>query len=189
MNVLDLLEEIENIVEAAPSVPLTTKIMIDGQALLGIVSDIRKSLPDDVHQARWVREQKERILMESRQECDRIIAEAKEQASCLVENDEITMRARKKAELIEGKTEKYASELKMRTFDYVDSILFEMQNRVDYLELKYFSEMYSNLEKYFKNINEVLQSNRDEIKDMAYRTKNGEDVPITAIDELIGEAQ
>jgi len=35
----------------------------------------------------------------------------------------------------------------------------------------YFTEMFNNLEKTFDGINETLSANRDEIKDMAYRTQ------------------
>ena len=49
MTVLDLLEEIEDIVDKAPGVPLTGKVMVDADELRTIVMDIRKSLPDDVH--------------------------------------------------------------------------------------------------------------------------------------------
>ena len=62
MTVLELLEEIEDIVDTAPGLPLTGKIMIDSNELLEIVREIRLSLPDDVQQAKWVKEEKERIL-------------------------------------------------------------------------------------------------------------------------------
>ena len=44
MTVLDLLEEIEEIVDSASTVPLTNKIMVDGDELLEIVKDMAKDL-------------------------------------------------------------------------------------------------------------------------------------------------
>ena len=38
--------------------------------------------------------------------------------------------------------------------------------------MKYFGEMYSNLEKTFADINEILVSNREEMKILAYKTQN-----------------
>ena len=52
---------------------------------------------------------------------------------------------------------------------------FFKQGKMDELNMKYFGEMYSNLEKSFNEINETLVANRDEIKTMAYNTQNGED--------------
>ena len=175
MNVLELLEEIEDIVNTAPSVPLTGKIMVDGDALIEIVEDIRKSLPDDVHQAKWIKEQKNRILGEGKEEYEKIITEAKKQAEYLVDTDDITLKAHKEAEILEENTKHYTKELKMRTYDYVDSMLYTMQQRMDALNEKYVNEMYGSIEKSFEEIGTVLQENRDEIKEMAYRTQNGQD--------------
>ncbi len=175
MTVLELLEEIEDIVDTAPGLPLTGKIMVDANELLEIVREIRLSLPDDVQQAKWVKDEKERILGEAKSEYEKIIVEAKKQADYLVETDDITLRAQKMAENIQANAEDYARVLKMRTYDYVDKMLYDMQAKMEDLNLKYFGEMYANLEKSFEEIGGVLQANRDEIKAMAYRTQNGED--------------
>jgi hypothetical protein len=178
MTVLDLLDEIEDIVETAPSVPLTGKIMVDSGELLEIVKDIRLGLPDDVQQAKWVKDEKGRILSEAKTEYEKIIVEAKKQADFLVESHDITIKAQKHADAINDAAMEYSKLLKMKTYDYLDKMLFEMQGRMDEMNLKYFGEMYSNLEKTFENISQVLQGNRDELKDMAFRTQSGEDVSI-----------
>ena len=176
MTVLELLEEIEDIIDTAPGLPLTGKIMIDSNELLEIVREIRLSLPDDVQQAKWVKEEKERILAEAKAEYEKIIVEAKKQADYLVDNHDITLRAQQLGEEIRGEAEQYCKLLKMRTYDYVDKMLYDMQAKMDEMNMKYFGEMFSNLEKTFEGIGGVLQSNRDEIKDMAYRTQNDEDL-------------
>ena len=38
--------------------------------------------------------------------------------------------------------------------------------------MKYFGEMYSNLEATFTQINEILAANREEMKNLAYKTQN-----------------
>ena len=62
--------------------------------------------------------------------------------------------------------------LKMKTYDYVDKILYDMQAKMDEMNMRYFGEMYSNLEKTFDQINQTLSANREEIKDLAYKTQN-----------------
>ncbi len=178
MTVLELLEEIEDIVDTAPGLPLTGKIMIDSNELLEIVREIRLSLPDDVQQAKWVKEEKERILTEAKAEYEKIIVEANKQADYLVDTHDITLRAQKLAEEIRAEAEEYCKLLKMRTYDYVDKMLYDMQAKMDDLNMKYFGEMFSGLEKTFEGIGNVLQNNRDEIKEMAYRTQNDEDLVV-----------
>jgi len=171
MKVLELLDEIEEIVDTASGFPLTGKIMVDAEELLEIVKEIRTELPDEIHQAQWIKNERDRILGEAKTEYETVMADAKKQAEALVENSEITVRAKKRAEDLMNVTEANAKQMKMGTYDYIDNILFSFQEKMDEMNVIYFTEMFNNLEKTFDGIHETLVSNRDEIKDMAYRTQ------------------
>ena len=172
MKVLELLEELEDIVDNATNVPLTSKIMLEAEDVFNIVREVRLALPDDVQQAKWIRDERDRILADAKTEYERIIREAKKQADYLVETDDITLRATKLAQEIREDAELHAKMLKMRTYDYVDKMLYDMQAKMDEMNMRYFGEMYSNLEKTFDQINQTLSANREEIKDLAYKTQN-----------------
>lgn len=172
MKVLELLEELEDIVDNATNVPLTSKIMLEAEDVFNIVREVRLALPDDVQQAKWIRDERDRILSDAKAEYERIIREAKKQADYLVETDDITLRATKLAQEIREDAELHAKMLKMRSYDYVDKMLYDMQAKMDELNLKYFGEMYTNLDKTFSIINQTLSDNRDEIKQLAYQTQN-----------------
>ena len=175
MTVLDLLDELEDIVDTAPNVPLTGKVMVESSEVLEIVDDIKKALPEDVKQAKWLKDEKESILAEAKEEYEKIIVEAKKQAGFLVDNNDITLKAKKRADSISDAADDYSRLLKLKTYDYLDDMLYKMQDRVDTLNVQYASQMYDYLEKSFEDINSQLQKNRDELKEMAARTKNGED--------------
>lgn len=178
MTVLDMLTELNDIVNNAPGVPLTGKIMVDGSEILEISRNIDLSLPDDIKEAKWIKDEKDRILTEAKGEYEKIIVNANKQADYMVESNEITKKAKERAEAIMKDAEDYAMLLKMKTYDYVDNMLFDMQGRMDEMNMKYFGEMYSNLEKTFNDIAHILQNNRDEIKSMAIKTKNGEEIKL-----------
>lgn len=178
MNVLDLLDLLSQIVNEAPGVPLTGKVMVDAGELLGIYEEIKLKLPRDLKEAKFVNAEKERILSDATNEFDKIVLNAKKQASCLVEENEITKRSKERANEIIREAEDYTYVLKMKTYDYVDNILFDMQGRMDELNMKYCGEMYNTLEKTFNDIGHILQDNRDEIKTMAVKTKEGEEVSL-----------
>ena len=72
MRVLELLEEIEEIVDTAAGFPLTGKIMVDSQELLEIVREIRAELPDEIQQAQWIKNERERIIAEARHSTRRL---------------------------------------------------------------------------------------------------------------------
>ena len=170
--VLDLLDELEDLIEGATAVPLTSKVVLEAEEVFAIVKDIRLSLPDDMQQAKWIRDERDRILAEAKAEYERIIREAKKQADYLVETDDITKRATKLAGEIREDAEVNARMLKMKTYDYVDKMLYDMQGKMDELNMKYFGEMYTNLSHTFEEIGATLNSNREEIKALAYKTQS-----------------
>lgn len=172
MKVLELLEELEDIVDSSTKVPMMSKVMVESEDIYSIIKEVRLALPDDVQQAKWIRDERDRILAEAKTEYERIIKEAKKQADYLVEADEITNRATMLAQEIRQDAEIHARLLKMKTYDYVDKMLYDMQAKMDELNMRYFGEMYANLEKTFEQINQTLSENRNEIKDLAYKTQN-----------------
>ena len=175
MTVLDLLEELEDIVNTTSTVPLTNKVMVDGEEILEIVKDIRQSLPDDVQQAKWIKEQKDNIIAEAKQEYEKVQIEAKKHADYLVDEHQIVSKAQKKADGIQKEAQEYSTMLKLKTYDYLDSTLYDMQTKFEELNGKYLNELFAYMEKTFESTNDVLEQNRAELKEMASRTKNGED--------------
>jgi len=171
MKVLELLDEIEEIVDTASGFPLTGKIMVDAEEILEIVKEIRVELPDEIQQAQWIKDERQRILDEAKREYEAVLKDAQKQAEALIENDDITVNAKIRADEIMRVAEANVKQLEMSTFDYIDSILFNFQDKMDHLNAVYFSDMFNNLEKTFDNINSTLSANRNEIKDMAYRTQ------------------
>jgi len=171
MKVLELLDEIEEIIDTASGFPLTGKIMVDASELLELTKEIRTELPDEIHQAQWIKNERERILGDAKVEYETVMNDAKKQADYLVENHEITIRAKKRAEDLLSVTESNVKKLKMSTYDYIDNILFNFQEKMDEMNVIYFTEMFNNLERTFAGIHETLANNRDEIKDLAYRTQ------------------
>ena len=129
MKVLELLDEIEEIVDTAAGFPLTGKIMVDAEEILEIVKEIRVELPDEIQQAQWIKDERQRILDEAKREYDTVIRDAQKQAEALIENDDITVKAKRRAEEIMSIAEANCKQLKMSTFDYVDSILYNFQDK------------------------------------------------------------
>lgn len=170
MRVLELLEEIEDIVDTSSGLPLTGKIMVDASELLEIVKEIRTELPDEIQQAQWIKNERDRILGEAKTEYETIIKNAQQQAEDLIETNDIMSQARTRAEELMNVTSDNVRQLKMSTYDYVDGILFNFQEKMDELSTSYFTDMFNKLEKTFNEINATLAENRDEIKEMAYKT-------------------
>ena len=54
MTIYELLEELEEIINVAPKLPLTGKIMVDANEILDIAKDIRLSFPDERRILSWI---------------------------------------------------------------------------------------------------------------------------------------
>ena len=187
MRVLELLEEIEEIVDTAAGFPLTGKIMIDSEELLEIVREIRSELPDEIQQAQWIKNERERIMEEAKTQYEKIIEDAQKQAEALVESNDITVKSKLRADELMKVTENTARQLKIGTYDYLDGILYSFQGKMSQLSDLYFGDMFSNLEKAFKDINEALESNREELKDMAYRAQMDESPEFKPLPDMDSE--
>ena len=171
MKVLELLDELDEIIEVASSVPVVRKVMVDPNEVTEIVKEIRLELPDEIQQAQWIKNERERIMQEARTQYEAVIEDAQKQADSLVENNDITVRSKLRADKLMKVTEDTAKQLKIGTYEYLDGILYNFQGKMDHLSSIYFGDMFTSIEKAFEDINSALAANREELKDMAYRAQ------------------
>lgn len=171
MKVLELLDELDEIIEVASSVPLVKKVMVDPDEISDIVKEIRQELPDEIQQAQWIKNERERILGEAKKEYESILADARAKADALVENDEITVTAKAKADEIIRVAKENSQVMKMSILDYTDNMLYNLQEKVDQLYATYFTDMYDNLQGTFEKINTNISSSRNEVKDQIYKAQ------------------
>ena len=100
MKIIDLLQEIEEILDSAGGFPLTGKVIVDPDDISDILKEIREELPEEIQQAQWIKNERQRILDDAKAEYDRLVNAAREKADQLVENDDITHRAKRRADEI-----------------------------------------------------------------------------------------
>ena len=70
MEVLTLLETIEEMLEKSSSIPLTKKAVIDRDEIISVVKEIKLKLPDELKQAKWVKEERQKILVDAQKEAN-----------------------------------------------------------------------------------------------------------------------
>ncbi len=168
MKILELLEEIEDIIETASGFPLTGKIMIDADELREIVKEIRSELPSEIEQAQYIKQQRGQIISDAKDEYETVIRDARRQAEVLIDTNDITLKAKQKAETIISNAEDKAKQLKLGTYEYMDGILYDFQSKIEQMNAQYFVDMFNHLENTFNGVNDTLQANREEIQQMAY---------------------
>ena len=73
MEIFTLLETLEDLLENSKGLPFTSKSMVDKEEMLEIIKEIRIKLPDELKQAKWIKEERQRILVEAQKEADDIV--------------------------------------------------------------------------------------------------------------------
>ena len=76
MEIFELLESLEDIIERSRNLPFSAKGVVDKEEILDLIKEIRLKLPDELKQAKWVKEERQRILVEAQKEADGIVKEA-----------------------------------------------------------------------------------------------------------------
>ena len=145
MEIFTLLETIEDMLDRSKSVPFSSKAIIDKEELLEIIKEIRLKLPEELKQAKWVKEERQRILVEAQKEADGIVKEAENRIISMIDEHEITRKAyEQKAEIIETANE-MSREISKGTKEYADNVLQEIEVAL-------------------QDALEIIQNNRKELK-------------------------
>ncbi len=132
MELLELLDQIEDILESGTTVPFSKgRCLVDRDAILEYVQEIRLRLPDDIKMARRVMEDKGRILSEAQQEAENILNNAEARIAALVDENEITKKAYEQAEVILSNAKKNAREIRLGTREYADGILSKVEDMLE----------------------------------------------------------
>jgi len=147
MRVIDLLAELEEVVEKGNTLPFSSKALIDPEELIEIIDEIRDSMPEELSEAKKIVAERKKILFTAQTEADHIKAEADKRLKELIDTNEITKTATTQANEILRNANASAKALKSGTQNYTDKLLYSFQ-----LQLK--------------EMNEKIEQNRRELKNM-----------------------
>lgn len=127
MDVLKLIDEVEDIVEGGSSLPFSSRVMIDKDELLDIIKEIRIKLPDEIKQAAWIKEERQRILADAQSDADTLLSEAEYRLEEMLEEEGISKMANQRAEEIINRAQINAKEIRLGAMEYADSLLLDAQ--------------------------------------------------------------
>ena len=130
MEIFTLLETLEDILEKSKTVPFTDKSVVSKSEILDIIKEIRLKLPDELKQAKWIKEERERIIKEAQKDADDIVKEAENRIISMIDEHEITRQANeRKNEIITTANDMYR-EYQNNANSYVDGILKDVEERM-----------------------------------------------------------
>ena len=127
MDIAGRLQQLEDLVQEAKSMPLSSSVLVNKDEVLEMLHDMKEDLPEEIKQARWVVKDREELLAKARAEGDRIIEQAQEEQLRLARKEEIARRAEDEADRILAEAEEKARSMREEAEDYVDAKLAQFE--------------------------------------------------------------
>ncbi|MCR4433580.1 MAG: ATPase [Caldiserica bacterium] len=128
---LEILEEIEALIDQGKKIPFTHNVTINMDRMLELLDQIRENFPQELSQAKWVLQEKRRLLDEAQQEADRIIQSANAKAQAMLQENEIMRRAEEKAREVYQRALEEARTLKRDAEAYAEAILAKLEANIE----------------------------------------------------------
>ena len=127
MEIFNLLEELEEMIEDSKKIPFSDKVVVDKGEMLDLIKEIRLKLPDELKQAKWVKEEREKILTEAQKEADDVVKEAENRIISMIDEHEITKKAYEQKNQIMAQANESSRQITQGARDYADDILEKLQ--------------------------------------------------------------
>ena len=79
MDLAGRLQQLEDMMRDAKSMPLSSSALLNREEVMDIVKDMRESLPEEIRQARWIVKDREELLAKARREAEAMVEQARQE--------------------------------------------------------------------------------------------------------------
>jgi len=111
-------------------VPITGKVLVDKDAILDLIDQLRVAIPEEVSAAKRINAEGERIVEKAHDEATRIVSRAQEQAAFLIGERGLTETAQAEGRRIVEQAEDVATGIRAGADDYAAQILNALEQEI-----------------------------------------------------------
>lgn len=119
----DLIQQIDDLVRGARSMPLSNSAMVPREQLLDLVESLRRALPEEITRARSLIRDAEGVSERARVDAERILEKARADREKAVSKTEIVQAAAREAEKLLAQAESQTKRMKADAEEYVEGKL------------------------------------------------------------------
>lgn len=152
MELLSLVEELEEMVKDASTIPFSNRIVLDRDDISELIRKVNVAIPEEIRRAKWIKEEKDQILVEAKKEAEEILRSAQEEemrllehakfeenrviedartlADTLISENEITVLAENHCRSLVKEAETTADDIKTGAYHYADDMLDELEHKL-----------------------------------------------------------
>ncbi len=127
MDISARLQQIEELINEAKSMPLSSSVLVNRDEVLEIIAAAQKELPEEIKQARWVVKDREQLLSKARKDGEQIVQRASVERARLLAQQEIVRAAKEEVERLIGEGREQARQMRLEAEDYVDAKLAQFE--------------------------------------------------------------
>jgi len=130
LDIIFLVERLESLIANGKPLPLTKNAIIDRDAALNLIDELRVAVPEEVRAAKRINQEGERIIDKAQEEAERIVARAQEQAAYLIDERGLTEAAEDESRRIIAAAEDDAAQVRQGADDYASGVLQALEGEV-----------------------------------------------------------
>ena len=130
IDIIFLVERLESLIANGKKLPLTTNVVLDQNAALGLIDELRVAVPEEVRAAKRINAEGERIVEKAQDEAERIVAKAQEQAAFLIDERGLTQAAEALSRQIVADAHADADEIRRGADEYAVGVLVGLEGDV-----------------------------------------------------------
>ena len=124
------MERLESIIANGKKLPMTNNCVIDRDAALNLIDELRVAVPEEVRAAKRINSEGERIIEKAQEEAERIVARAQEQAAFLIDERGLTQQAEAESRRIIADAEADAEDVRRGADEYAVNVLVGLEGDV-----------------------------------------------------------
>jgi vacuolar-type H+-ATPase subunit H len=181
------LQQLEELVRDAKSMPLSTSALVNREEVLGLIAEMKESMPEEIRQARWVVKDREELLAKARRDADAMVEQGRDEQLRLASREAVVERSKEEAHRIVQEATDEARGLKLEAEDYIDAKLAQFEATLQ----RILEEMIGTNGSLARTIDQV-QAGRDRLRTAAPATTpqlTAEGLAEAGIDIEMGEPQ
>ena len=131
MDILQLIDRLEELFNAAKAVPFTHNVVVDEDRMLELIDQMRIAIPEEVKKAQQVMAQRDRVMAQAQEEANRTLQLSRDKAEQLIERDIIVQEAQRRAEQILAQARADAEATRIDADNYVLDTLMKLQEQIE----------------------------------------------------------
>lgn len=133
MDIMQIIDMMEEIIEKAPPIPFTGKVLVDKEDILDYIQNMRLEYPDALKEASWIKEERQHILSDAEKQAETMQKNAENKLIQLVDEHEITRQAVEQANEMMAEAVRAKDEMTAACDKYAFDVLGDIEHRLELL--------------------------------------------------------